>query len=111
MAQIIPITTPAGQVKSLPADVYLVAAYFDTVGWALDCFVRGTTTLDEALSFAIAERPHLAGLAVFATQVGGARSLRKYAQRDQPETPPPVVTLVDIPDEPVAGRTAEEEEQ
>lgn len=109
MAQIIPITTPAGQVKSLPADVYLVAAFFDTVGWALDCFVRGTTTLDEALSFAIAERPHLAGLAVFATQIGGARSLRKYAERSQPATPPPVVTLVDIPD-PVASRTAEEEQ-
>lgn len=98
MGQVIPINRPPGQIKSLSADVYLITAYSDSVGWALDCFVSDVDSLDEALSFAAAERPHLADQTVLATQVGEEHSLMKQVRLNQPPPPPPEITLVDIPD-------------
>ena len=87
--KIFPLTIVPGELKHLPQDVFLVAAYSDTSGWQMDCFVKGATSLEEALSFAVAERTHLSEHAVMVTQVGGVRSLRKFVKSTQPPPPPP----------------------
>lgn len=91
-------TTNPSDFKTLPADVILIGAFYERSGWEIDCFVRGAASLDEALSFAVQTHTHLNDHPVFATAIGGAKSLRKYARATLQTAPPPVVVLEDITD-------------
>lgn len=97
MLQLYPKTTSPSDFKDLPNDIYLIGAFYERgIGWDIDCFVRGAANLTEALSFAVENHAHLNDRAVFATQIGGVRSLRQFAHVTQPEPPPPEVVLEDI---------------